>query len=206
MNIDDPNVHYLATGEGHPSGQSEKLETIRRVLAEPETWAVPPQEVEENLLNAIRREPVRQGRSARVNWWPRIAAVAAAALLVTSLVMLWPSGTRVVLAGTDLAPGATGIATLDPTGAGWSIQVDLADLPPAEPGFYYEGWVWSDNGDGVSIGTFHLRGANKPVTLWAGVDVTEYPSIWISLQEEGAGNEVSDEIVMRGRIDPADGG
>jgi hypothetical protein len=45
-----------------------------------------------------------------------------------------------------------------------------------------------------------LRTANEPVTLWAGVDISQYPSIWISVQTEGAGNEVSDQIVMRGRL------
>jgi hypothetical protein len=36
------------------------------------------------------------------------------------------------------------------------------------------------------------------------VDVADYPSIWISLQAEGGGPAVSDEIVMRGRLDPAE--
>lgn len=202
MNIDDQSAEYLATGQGHPSGQSVDLEGIRRALGDANTWATPPEEVEQQVIGAIRSSSVDESNeSVWRPWVPRLAAVAAIAFLAIGLMALWPSGTPVELIGTEIAPEASGVAFLDPTGAGWEIRVELANLPPAAPGFYYEGWVWSDEGAGVSIGTFHLRGANKPVTLWSGVDINEYPSIWISLQQEGEGNSVSDEIVMRGRLD-----
>jgi hypothetical protein len=202
MNVDDQNAAYLATGEGHPSGQSAKLDGIRALLGDPGTWAVPPDEVQADVLAAIQSgSPGGRSETLMAGWLPRLAAVAAIALVAVALMALWPSGTSVELIGTEIAPEASGVAVLDPTGSGWEIQVDLSDLPPAGPGKYYEGWVWSDDGLGVSIGTFHLHDAGETVTLWSGVDVSEYPSIWISLQEEGAGNEVSDEIVMRGRIE-----
>lgn len=201
MNIDDRNAGYLADWEGHPSGQSEKLDATRAALREPKTWADPPADVESSVIASIRREAVRSVDTSWGAWIPRIAAVAAITVVVIALMAFWPAGTKVDLIGTEMMPQASGVAELAATGAGWAIEVSLTDLPPAEPGTYYEGWVWSDDGKGVSIGTFHLRGANKPVTLWAGVDVNDYPSIWISVQTEGAGNEVSDQIVMRGRLD-----
>lgn len=201
MNIDDRSAGYLADWEGHPSGQSEKLDATRAALREPTTWADPPPEVESDVVASIRAESVRVVDTSWRAWIPRLAAVAAITLIAVGLMAFWPTGTKVDLIGTDLMPQASGVATLNAADSGWSIAVSLTDLPPAEQGTYYEGWVWSDDGKGVSIGTFHLRGGNNPVTLWAGVDVNEYPSIWISVQPEGAGNEVSDRIVMRGRFD-----
>ncbi len=200
MNIDDQNAGYLADWEGHPSGQSEKLDATRAALREPKTWADPPFDVESNVIASIRTESVRTVDTSWRAWIPRLAGVAAITLIAVALMAFWPTGTNVDLIGTEIMPQASGVATLDATESGWAIEVSLTDMPPAEPGTYYEGWVWSDDGKGVSIGTFHLRGGNKPVTLWSGVDVNEYPSIWISVQTEGAGNEVSDQIVMRGRF------
>ena len=201
MNTNDRNAEYLAGGTPGESSDAEALESVRSVLTESETWATPPEGLRSGVLDAIAAEASAQSDGGTSRNWSWIGAAAAVILIAFSLVALWPTGTRVVLGGTDLAPQASGVAVLEATGAGWAIEVDLTDLPPAEPGFYYEGWVWNERGEGVSIGTFHLRGANKPVTLWAGVDVNEYPMIWISLQEEGAGNEVSDEIVMKGQLE-----
>lgn len=198
MSTDDRSASYLSDPEGHPSGQSQQLDAVRETLGDKETWATPPHDVEMGVISAIRSEAdmplARPGR--RRSW---LAAAAAVVLVGISVVVLWPTATEVVMAGTDIEPDATGVALLDPTGAGWEIRLDL-QLPPARPGFYYEGWVWNDEGEGVSIGTFHLRDA-KPVTLWSGVDLNDYPSIWVSLQKEGDGAELSDEVVMRGRLD-----
>jgi hypothetical protein len=60
--------------------------------------------------------------------------------------------------------------------------------------------VWSDEGEGVSIGTFHMRGDEMPIMLWSGVPLGEYPSIWVTLESETEGPEASDAIVMTGRI------
>jgi hypothetical protein len=92
------------------------------------------------------------------------------------------------------------------TEAGWWIHLDVTGLPPAPEGQYYEGWVWSDEGEGVSIGTFHLRGGDAPVVLWSGVPLAEYPSIWVTLENEDEGPEASELVVMTGRIpDPSEG-
>ena len=130
------------------------------------------------------------------------AAVAAITLLVVGIIAAYEPAVETVVAinGTDLAPSAAGIATLRPTPSGWYIRLDVSGLPAAPEGSYYEGWVWSED-EGVSIGTFHLRDGSEPVVLWSGVDVAEYPAIWVTLQDEGAGPEASDRIVMKGRIE-----
>lgn len=201
MNIDDTSAEYLADWEGHPSGQSEKLDRTRSALREPSAWAVPPGDIEAAFVKSVRSESVRTVDLSWPTWIPRIVSVAAVSLLAIALLALWPSGTAVDLIGTDIAPQAVGVARLDATGAGWAIEMVLTDLPAAAPGTYYEGWVWNDEGQGVSIGTFHLRETERPVTLWAGVDINDYPSIWVSLQVEGEGNEISDQIVLRGRFE-----
>jgi hypothetical protein len=103
------------------------------------------------------------------------------------------------MAGTQLQPDAAGEAEIEATDAGWFIKLDLENLPAADEGTYYEGWVWSDDGDGVSIGTFHLRGGDHSVTLWSGVDPADYPAIWVTLEDEDGDPSASDRVVLRGR-------
>jgi hypothetical protein len=127
--------------------------------------------------------------------------VAAIAILVIGLTGVFSSPDQqiVAIAGTDLQPGATGEAAIKEAESGWWIRLDIADLPAADVGTYYEGWVWNDQGDGVSIGTFHLRGDPEPVVLWSGVDPANYPAIWVTLEDEDGDPSASDRVVMRGR-------
>jgi hypothetical protein len=62
--------------------------------------------------------------------------------------------------------------------------------------------VRSDDGDLVSIGTFHLRGGAAMVTLWSGVPLEDYPTLTVTLQREGAGTDSSGEVVLRGSLVP----
>jgi hypothetical protein len=203
----DIEARYLATGTGDTPEEKAHLDKVRRTLAEETTWAVPPQSVADGVLNEIRAETNPFDTRARRPSVPRLLAAAlglGTILAVTALALgSFDKGTLVPLEGTELQPTASGSAWLQQTDAGWAIRIDLEDLPPADAGYYYEGWVWSDDGEGVSIGTFHLRNGMEPLQLWAGVDVLEYPSIWISLQAEGGGPQVSEEIVMRGRLESA---
>jgi hypothetical protein len=44
------------------------------------------------------------------------------------------------------------------------------------------------------------------VVLWSGVPLAEYPSIWVTLEDEEEGPEASDLVVMTGRLpEPVDG-
>lgn len=214
MISEDDKATYLETGIGDVPDR-DRLDQIRHSLADDDTWAEPPQSALEGVLSAIRSEstsdrpaPEPMGRAAR---WP--AAVAAVAVVAAIFALVFASASTltrsdadvIAMEGTALVPAATGTASLRPTDSGWWIRLDLEDVPPASPGTYYEGWVWSDDGEGVSIGTFHMRGGSGSVTLWSGVDLAEYPSIWVTIQDEGEGPLPSDLVVMKGRWDQAGG-
>ena len=61
--------------------------------------------------------------------------------------------------------------------------------PPAEPGTYYQGWVKGPEGL-VTVGTFHLRGGDDTIDLWSGVPLDRYPTLTVTLQDEGGGHRV----------------
>jgi len=209
MSPDDLRSDYLATGSGERPADHEQLDLIRAVLGEASTWSEPPEGVVEGLLAAITREGETSNREpaavvrSRRPLLVTAAAVAAITLLVLGVAWVFDepdTETVVAITGTDLAPSAAGIATLRPTPSGWYIRLEVSGLPAAPEGSYYEGWVWSEE-EGVSIGTFHLHDGAEPVVLWSGVDVAEYPAIWVTLQDEGAGAEASDRIMMKGRVE-----
>lgn len=206
--MSEDRAEYLASGSGEEPADHERLDLIRAILGEQATWSEPPPETGDAVLTAIATEagPVRTHTTKSRRWWPWAAAVAAGAAVIAVVVGLAgvigdpPNEIVVALAGTELEAGATGEATLGPAGSGWWIRLDVDGLQAAPAGTYYEGWAWSDQGDGVSIGTFHLRGEKGPVTLWSGVDPADYPSIWVTLEDEDGDASASDRVVMRGRI------
>lgn len=197
---------YLASAAGQLPPDAERLDLIRDVLGRDATWAEPPPEVADRLLAAIEAErppSVPEPGSSR-RWLGVTAAVvgvAAVTIVVAGLagVFTSPEEQIVAIAGTELEPTASGEAAIREAESGWWIRLDVEDLPAAEIGTYYEGWVWNDQGDGVSIGTFHLRGDSEPVVLWSGVDPADYPAIWVTLEEEDGDPAASEQVVMRGR-------
>lgn len=210
---DDSRARYLASGSADEPMDHERLDLIREVLADASTWGEPPPQVADGLVAALAEEPVPVPAEApeQAARWPVVAAVAGGIAAVAALVLSTVSvldderGTLVAMNGTELEASAWGEAAVRPTEAGWWISLDVTGLPPAPDGTYYEGWVWSDDGEGVSIGTFHLRGGDAPVVLWSGVPLAEYPAIWVTLEREDEGPEASDQVVMVGRIpDPPD--
>lgn len=200
---------YLASGAGEPPADRERLDMIRGILADEAVWSEPPPEVGDAVLESIaaasqpvESETTTQRKSLR--WLAGVAATAALVIVAVGLYGLFTADTDelvVSVEGTELETAASGEATLRPTGDGWWIRLEVQHLPPAQPGTYYEGWVWSDDGDGVSIGTFHMRGEGQAVTLWSGVDPADYPSIWVTLEDEDGDPAASDRVVMRGRIE-----
>jgi hypothetical protein len=210
MEPDETRAEYLATGSGDPP-EPEQLDLIRRVLGRTESWDEPPAEVMEGLLSTVGREsgasaardaPTRSRRA----WMAGVAAlVAVLAMGAIVAAVQQPAGTVVAMTGTELAPQAAGRAVVEPVSTGWKISLDLTGLEAAPEGSYYEGWVWSDDGEGVSIGTFHLRGEGEQVILWSGVPPGSYPWIWVTLQGEGDGPAVSDLVMLKGRAEPAAG-
>lgn len=207
MASEDSRARYLASGRGDTPRDGERLDLIRRLLTERPTWVEPPPHVLDGVLSEVGSGGRDLDHVRTTNRrWPVVAGVvgSAAALvaLVVSTVSVVESRADTVLAmtGTDLESEAIGTATVRPTGSGWWIRLDVAGLPPAPEGTYYEGWVWSDDGEGVSIGTFHLRGEEGAVILWSGVEMTEYPSLWVTLEEEDGAAEASDQLVLTGHM------
>src|SRR6266545_954048 len=82
-----------------------------------------------------------------------------------------PSGVRfhAALSATELAPGASGEATLSKTASGWRIELDARGLPRLQGGRFYEAWLRNSAGVLVPIGTFNQ---GHKLTLWAGVPPT----------------------------------
>lgn len=133
---------------------------------------------------------------------PFLAGVAAALLVSVGIAAFAgsddePDGEVVALAGTDLAPDASAEASVLDTPLGTRMVLDVSNLAPAPPGSYYEAWLRESAEVGVSAGTFHLRGGDGDIELWAGVSLAEYPLITVTLQEEGEVGS-SGQVVLRG--------
>lgn len=199
---------YLESGSGEKPADYERLDMIRAILAGEAVWSEPPPEVGDAVIASISDSAgsapqTAQSRNRSFVWLAGLGAAAAIVLVVVGILgLLGGDSDEIVMAveGTELEADASGQAILRPTGDGWSIRLEVSDLPAAEPGTYYEGWMWNDDGDGVSIGTFHLRGGGEAVILWSGVSPDDYPSIWVTLEPEDGDPSASELVVMRGRI------
>jgi hypothetical protein len=145
----------------------------------------------------------RRGRGLRVLAAAAVLAVVVGvvgALLVSLRGDEGGAAREVAIAGTELAPEASAVATVEELGSGAAIELDVSDLAPAPPGTYYQALVRSPDEELVSVGTFHMRAGDEVVELWAGVDLDEYPTLTVTIQQEDAGPESSGEVVLRGEI------
>lgn len=199
--MNEERINYLESGSGDPTDR-ERLDLIRAVLAGEPVWAEPPARVGQQMADEVTASPARQ--SKRRSAWLAVAVILGA-LFVAVLgaaagLFDRPAGTVVAMEGTEIESNAVGEAEIRSTGSGWWISLEVDGLPPAPEGTYYEGWMWNDQGQGVSIGTFHLDSDDEPVILWSGVDPVGYPSVWVTLEDEDGDPSASDRVVMRGRI------
>jgi anti-sigma-K factor RskA len=105
------------------------------------------------------------------------------------------------LAPTDLAPAASGEATLTKTSSGWRIELDATGLPRLEDGRFYEAWLRNPEGVLVPIGTFN---ESQQVTLWAGVSPKEFPTLTVTRELADGDQGSSGEKVLVGTAN-ADG-
>jgi hypothetical protein len=103
------------------------------------------------------------------------------------------------LEGTDLAPEATGHATLTKTVSGWQIDLHATRLPRLDDGAYYEARLKNEEGMLVPIGTF-----NEPddVTLWAGVPPSSHPILTVTRQRANGIPASSGPVVLTGTSHP----
>ena len=192
-------------GEGLTGAEREHIANLRGVLGEDFTWEQPPSDLGERIDAAIE-----EGSSPARNRWLWVAAAALILVVGTVAVITLtddpgPSPVAVMtVSGTDLAPDAAGTAELIPTPNGWAIAFDVTGLEPAPQGTFYQGWV-SNGAEGISVGTFHMRGDEPtPIGLWSGVDLHEYRTLNITIQEVGGGQVSSGVLVMTGTAESFD--
>lgn len=187
-------------------------------LAEPSMWDDPDPSVEDAIVAAIaaERDLVRPevapavapvvALDARRRWAVPLLVGAAAAVLVVGLLATFLRDDTVTpeielaLAATDLAPDAKGLVEIDTTPLGTRLILDVSGLPPAPAGQYYEAWLRTGPETGVSAGTFHLRGGNGRIELWAGVTIEDYPLFTVTIQDE-ADVASSGQVVLKGRVE-----
>jgi hypothetical protein len=184
---------------------------VAEALARPDTWEDLPDGLEDEILAAIRTEPVpiaaarRKGARRRVPVWLTIAAAIAGIAAGAAVVALFSDGDQEVagepieadLAGTELAPDASASALFTATPAGLKILLDAEGLPGAAPDEMYEAWI----GDGeirISAGTFHLRDGDDAIELWAGTDDPRFHIISVTIEPIDGDAESSGRVVMRG--------
>jgi hypothetical protein len=198
----------------NPDGQEpldpQVTAALEDILGSQSVWAGLDEQVEAAIIRTIAaevheaelgQEPIFTKRDRR--YLIPIGAVAGLFLIAGIAIAVFFAGedpTRVELAATDVAPAASAVAEIEDTPSGLRVVLEVEGLPAAEPGTYYQGWVRSDT-DGVSIGTFHMRGGDADVELWAGVTAEDYPVITVTLQQEGEGPQGSGVVVLKGRLD-----
>jgi len=131
-----------------------------------------------------------------------IVAIAVPAILAIALTLQLTSGTspetlHAALAPTELAPGATGEATMTKTASGWRIELDATGLPRREGALFYQAWLRNGAGVLVPIGTFN---EGQSVTLWAGVSPASFTVLSVT-REQADGNQASSgEKVLVGPV------
>jgi hypothetical protein len=110
------------------------------------------------------------------------------------------SGERLhaALAPTNLAPGASGDATLTKTSSGWRIQLDSTGLPRLDGRRFYEAWLRNGAGVLVPIGTFN---EGKNVTLWAGVSPKDFTTLTVTRELADGDQASSGQKVLVGPVD-----
>jgi anti-sigma-K factor RskA len=153
------------------------------------------------LVEAQRRS--RRGRAPGRLLLAGAGTAAALVAVVALAVSVLGSGTsaesfHAALAPTDLAPGATGEATLTKTTSGWRIELDATGLPRLDAGRFYEGWLRDAAGVLVPIGTFN---EGKRVTLWAGVSPKEFTTLTVTRERADGDQTSSGEKVLDGKVD-----
>jgi hypothetical protein len=137
----------------------------------------------------------------------RLAVIGTTAMVGLAVVVgglvVFDSGTsgerlQAPLAATNLAPGASGEATLTQTSSGWRIELDATGLPRLGNRRFYEAWLRNSAGVLVPIGTFN---EGRKVTLWAGVSPKDFPMLTVTRERADGDQASSGEKVLVGTVD-----
>jgi anti-sigma-K factor RskA len=139
--------------------------------------AAPPFDVPAGLEERVFARIAPPPRRRRRPWWllaPAVVAAAAAAFL-----MAGGGGERYELRG--LGAGVT--ATVETTGVGREVTLDIDRLRDPRPDGLYELWFVAPDGRRVSAGTFHPDDEGRgTVRLVGAADPAVYTEIRVSLE------------------------
>lgn len=207
-----------------PEPGDDELARLDDLLTRDGVWDEPARSLEDEIVAAIAAESrstdggeaadvgevadLGERRRRRLASPERVLGAAAAVAFVVAGVALLASGddgsTTFALSGTDAAPDASAEVEVSATPAGLKLVLDVEDLEGAPDGYVYEAWV--GNGDvAVSAGTFHLRGGDAPIELWAGVTDPSFEQLWITVEPIDDDLAPSGDARLSGTIEmPAD--
>ena len=150
----------------------------------------------------VARDSARAARGSRRRWArPGILVAAAAAVVAVALtgVLLQRDTSTprfgVALSATELAPGASGDASMIKTNSGWEIHLQAVGLPRLDNGQFYQAWLRNADGVLVPIGSFN---EGTDVTLWAGVSPETFSTFTITKEAADGKQDSSGQRVMSG--------
>jgi hypothetical protein len=211
---DEDRIAYLSGDAPDALSPAERaeLDEMRALLADPAMWAEPDPSLEQRVVDEIAAAGGQHGgtdelaarRARRSRGWLVAAAAAVVAVLAGIGIGIAASGNNAnqpqqftaALQATPLAPNASGHATMTKTTGGWRITINATGLPRRDNGKYYEAWLKNSAGVLVPIGTFNEP---KHVTLWAGVPPSDFPTLSVTRQRVGGGEESSGQVVLAGQ-------
>ena len=211
QHCDDESIALMALGEPRTTADAAHLRncglcqsrldqltavaTSARGITAADAPIAPPASVWEGIVAELAADDAlvvslddarRRRRSRRVWMFSAAAAVIGIALgaLITFGAMRVGTGTEVV-AQAPLGPvagtGYQGTATVSRTSSGNVLTVSVPDLPTVSNG-YYEVWMATpDTSNMVAIGTLN-PGEQAQFTLPAGMDVSAFPVVDVSVE------------------------
>jgi hypothetical protein len=212
MTSDDERRALLA-GRPLEALEPDELEQVARwteLLADPETWEEPAPDLEDLVIASVAAAPApsrswatSSGRATGSWVRPLLGGLAAAAAIVAAVIFFSrdsgdspDSFAAGELAGTELAPNATGEVQIFEDSAGFRVELRADDLPPLDGGRFYQAWLKGPSGT-IPIGTFS-KGDGTWVTLWAGVSPNDYPELTVTIEAPDGNQESSGQRVLAG--------
>jgi Anti-sigma-K factor rskA, C-terminal len=166
-------------------------------------WIDPPADADAAILAAIEAEEAQRPTDIRrrgftaTSWLATAAALVAIVAGITLISRSGDDATVFALEGTERVPEASADVEVAETPVGLKILLTPDRLPSAPEGTYYECWL--SNGDvKVSAGTFHLRGGDGEIELWAGVVGPDFSRLAVTLEPIDDDLDSSGDVYLQG--------